>query len=98
MSIQPFKALTAYSLSKASMKAIKKRLHHGQEVRPIENAWQKAKTIALRFYKALDTPIALSCYLLLKNDDITSLINLSVNPLNYEDMTKFADDYAAVVF
>lgn len=98
MSIKPLKALTAYSLSKTSMKAIKKRLHHGQEVRPIENAWQKAKTIALRFYKALDTPIALSCYLLLKNDDITGLINLSVNPLNYEDMTKFADDYAAVSF
>lgn len=53
-------------------------------------------SVAKTFYKKLDTPKSLTCYLLLINEEWEQLASQSVNPLDYIDGEAFADDYAAV--
>lgn len=39
--------------------------------------------VASKYYKCLDTPIALSCFLLLKYGEYDQLVSKSINPLDY---------------
>lgn len=53
-----------------------------------------------QFYISLDTPVSLSCFILLKHGEIDQLIRKEVDPLVYPDYdpASFADDFAAVSF
>lgn len=51
---------------------------------------------AQRFFEALDTPISLSCYLLLKNGEYRQLCEKSVEPIAYQTPLDFYKDYQAV--
>ena len=39
--------------------------------------------VAFKYYKCLDTPIALSCFLLLKYGEYDQLVSKGINPLDY---------------
>lgn len=86
------------TLNRKDLRAVKKALRHRSEFASINDSWAFVQKVACRLYKAVDTPIALSCYILLKHQDIDGLINHSVSPHDYEDPHRFADDYACVSF
>lgn len=52
--------------------------------------------LAALIYEGLDTPISLSCYLLLKYKEYDQLSRKSISPSDYKDAGRFADDYQAV--
>lgn len=54
--------------------------------------------VATDLYKSLNTPISLSCEILLRYGDLEQLARKSVNPLDYKTASQFADDYQAVSF
>lgn len=78
--------------------SVKKHLRDNLPDRQLENSWHFVKRLAMKFYRCLDTPLSLSCHILLKYDEIEELISRSVRPDDYRDMADFADDYAAVSF
>lgn len=86
------------TLNRKDLRAVKKALRHRSEFVTINDSWAFVQKVACRFFKAVDTPIALSCYIMLKNHDIAGLISHSVSPHDYEDPHRFADDYACVSF
>lgn len=59
-----------------------------------------ASDVAFRVFEALDTPISLSCSLLMKYGEWAQLAGKAVLPANYldTDAERFADDYQAVSF
>lgn len=59
---------------------------------------QTSERGALRLYEALDTPVSLSCYLLLKHKEYTQLIEKRVDPLQYQNASSFKRDYQAVSY
>lgn len=52
--------------------------------------------VALALYRSIDTPVSLSCHLLLEAGQIADLISREVNPIDYNDAHAFALDYQAV--
>lgn len=86
------------TFNRKDLRAVKKALRHRSEFAAINDSWAFVQKVACRFFKAVDTPIALSCYIMLKNNDIAGLISHSVSPHDYEDPNRFADDYACVSF
>ena len=63
------------------------RLHPADNRRVVES-----------FYSSLDTPVALSCYLLYKYEEYDQLVSKEVNPADYIDGPSFRDDFAAISF
>lgn len=86
------------TLNRKDLRAVKKALRHRSEFVAINDSWAFVQKVACRFFKAVDTPVALSCYIMLQNNDIAGLISHSVSPHDYEDPHRFADDYACVSF
>jgi hypothetical protein len=60
----------------------------------------KMRQVSAQLYESLNTPISLSCYLLLKYREERQLIEKSVRPIDYlqSDWSRFRDDYLAVSF
>lgn len=56
------------------------------------------RKVADKYYKCLNTPVALSCFLLLKYEEYDQLVTKSVKPADYDDGILFSQDYAAVKF
>lgn len=54
--------------------------------------------VASQLYASLDTPIALSCFILLKHKEYEQLVAKEIDPLAYNDAFKFRDDYQAVSY
>nr|WKV33822.1 MAG: RNA-dependent RNA polymerase [Riboviria sp.] len=54
--------------------------------------------VASKHYKCLNTPVSLSCYLLLKYGEYDQLVMKSVLPSEYNCGSTFRKDYAAVKF
>lgn len=86
------------TINRKDLRAVKKALRHRGEFAAINDSWAFVQKVACRFFKAVDTPVALSCYMMLKHHDIAALISHSVSPHDYEDPNRFADDYACVSF
>lgn len=86
------------TINRKDLRAVKKALRHRGEFAAINGSWAFVQKVACRFFKAVDTPVALSCYMMLKYHDIAALISHSVSPHDYEDPNRFADDYACVSF
>jgi hypothetical protein len=55
-------------------------------------------SVATDLYESLNTPISLSCEILLRYGEIEQLVRRSVDPLNYTTASRFADDQQAVCF
>lgn len=55
-------------------------------------------TVATDLFESLNTPISLSCEILLRYGEIEQLVRKSVDPLNYLYASRFADDQQAVCF
>lgn len=54
----------------------------------------RVRKVALGLYESLDTPISLTCYLLLKNGEFGQLANKAVDPLTYLEGSVGARRYA----
>lgn len=52
----------------------------------------------VNFYSSLDTPVALSCFLLWKYEENDQLVTKEIDPRDYIDGVTFRDDFAAVSF
>lgn len=57
-----------------------------------------AFTVAYELYEAIDTPVSLACYLLLKYREYEQLAKKGVSPQNYLSVGHFDDDYQAVSY
>lgn len=55
-----------------------------------------SERVALQLYASLDTPVSLSCYILLKHREYAQLVDKDVSPLDYNDAYKFRSDWQAV--
>lgn len=55
-------------------------------------------TVATDLYESLNTPISLSCEILLRHGELEQLVRKSVLSESYNSSSKFADDYQAVGF
>jgi hypothetical protein len=62
------------------------------------DGFQTLRSIAQDLYQSFDTPISLSCEILLRYGELDQLVKKSVSPHNYNDPFKFRDDYQAVGF
>lgn len=49
----------------------------------LKDPLQQLQKAAAKYYKCLDTPIALSCFLLLKYGEYDQLVSKNINPLDY---------------
>ncbi len=54
--------------------------------------------VAADLYQSLDTPVSLSCEILLRYGEIEQLVTKTVNPRDYSLPTRFRDDVQAVAF
>lgn len=75
-----------------------KGLRHRGDVQLKSYSLNTTIKVALKYYKCLNTPVALSCFLLAKHGEYDQLVSKGINPLEYVDGEKFAADYAAVKF
>lgn len=55
-------------------------------------------SVVLDYFKSLDCPRSLACYLLYESGEFSQLINLDINPLDYNDPSDFRDAYQATKF
>lgn len=55
-------------------------------------------SVSLELFKAVDSPRSLAAWLLMKNKEFSQLVNLEINPDNYNDAESFANDYLATKF
>ncbi len=60
----------------------------------------KMRRVASQLFESIDTPVSLSCFLLLKYREERQLVEKEVRPIDYlqSDWTLFRDDYLAVSF
>jgi hypothetical protein len=84
---QSLRAVQKNRSSNLLKKAVDFRLHSSEN-----------QVIAEHFYRSLDTPVSLSCYMLLKYSEFDQLVSKDINPKNYEDPYLFRDDFAAVSY
>lgn len=54
--------------------------------------------VAMDLFESLDTPVALSCAILLRYGEIPALVGKSIHPRDYNSPSQYADDYQAVSF
>lgn len=54
--------------------------------------------VASLYFESIDTAVSLSCYILLRNNELESLINKTIDPLSYNSSESFRRDYLAVKF
>ena len=54
--------------------------------------------VAVDLFESLDTPVSLSCEILLRYQEIQQLVTKTVNPMDYVHASRFRDDYQAVSF
>jgi len=55
-------------------------------------------SVASDLYESLNTPVSLSCEILLRYGDLEQLVRKTVVPRSYNSASQFADDYQAVSF
>lgn len=67
-----------------------KSLDYGSRAAKLE------RDVAGLLYEGLDTPVSLSCALLLKYGEIAQLVEKKINPASYECLERFSLDYQAV--
>ena len=58
----------------------------------------QTRTAILAVLEAINSPLALSCWLLYKYGEHKQLAEKDINPLDYEDLESFNDDLASVSF
>jgi len=51
-----------------------------------------------QFYTSIDTPIALSCFILYQNREFDQLVSKEIDPRQYNDVGRFRDDLTAISF
>jgi hypothetical protein len=56
------------------------------------------KQVASDLFEALNTPVSLSCEILLRHGEIKQLLERSVKPSDYNDANRFRDDYQVISF
>ncbi len=56
------------------------------------------KSVAVDLFESLNTPVSLSCEILLRYDEVEQLVRKTVNPRDYTQPIRFRDDYQAVSF
>ena len=56
------------------------------------------REVATELFVSLDTPISLSCEILLRYGDLNQLVRKTVDPRSYNDPLRFRDDYQAISF
>jgi len=56
------------------------------------------KSVAVDLFESLNTPVSLSCEILLRYGEVEQLVRKTVNPRDYTLPTRFRDDYQAVSF
>ena len=66
--------------------------------RHVVNGDAVLREVALELYESLNTPISLSCEILLRYGDLNQLVRKTVDPDSYNDPLRFRDDYQAVQF
>jgi hypothetical protein len=54
--------------------------------------------VAVDLFESLDTPVSLSCEILLRYGEVEQLVRKTVNPLDYVQSSRFRDDVQAVSF
>lgn len=54
--------------------------------------------VATELFESIDSPVSLSCEILLRYGDIVQLVGRTVSASSYNDAQSFADDYQAVSF
>jgi hypothetical protein len=54
--------------------------------------------VASDLYESLNTPVSLKCEILLRYGELDQLVRLKVDPKDYTEPFRFADDYQAVSF
>lgn len=52
--------------------------------------------VALRIFEGMGTPVALSCWMLLKYEEYDQLVSKDIDPLHYNSSASFADDALCV--
>jgi hypothetical protein len=55
-------------------------------------------SVSSSLFEAVDSPRSLAAYLMLKHREYAQLVNLEINPDNYQNSHEFADDYLATKF
>lgn len=63
-----------------------------------EEGFSFLESTALDFYETMDTPRALTCWILLKKREYEQLIRLEVDPLHYENRDSYFSDAQATAF
>lgn len=56
------------------------------------------REVATELFVSLDTPVSLSCEIMLRYGDLNQLVRKTVDPWSYNDPMKFRDDYQAISF
>nr|QDH87602.1 MAG: RNA-dependent RNA polymerase [Leviviridae sp.] len=56
------------------------------------------KSVAVDLFESLNTPISLSCEIMLRYDEVEQLVRKTVDPRDYTLPDRFRDDYQAVSF
>lgn len=92
------KSINTRSCAFEMAKVVKRDLFRNRSFRPLNNSYSMVVSLASKFYQSLDSALSLSCYLLLVNNEIEQLVSKSCNPLDYNDLSQFADDHAAISF
>jgi hypothetical protein len=55
-------------------------------------------SVVREYFKSLDCPRSLACLILYENGEFDQLVNLDINPLDYNDPSEFRDAYQATKF
>jgi len=84
----------------STMRNRRKQLAATLEGTAIRDPLKEVSEVALRVYEALDTPVSLSCAILLRYGEWQQLAGKAVTPASYHDRDpqSYADDYQAVSF
>jgi hypothetical protein len=65
---------------------------------PVKDGVAVLRSVASDLFQSLDTPISLSCEILLRYGDLEQLVRKTVSPFDYNCPQRFADDYQAISF
>jgi len=64
----------------------------------VETGETVLRAVATELFESLDTPVSLSCEILLRYNDLNQLVRKVIEPESYNCPKKFRDDYQAVQF
>lgn len=68
------------------------------ETKPSNRNLIRAMTAAASLWEAIDTPISLSLFLKMKYQGLQSILQVTINPMDYNDSYSFRLDYQAVEY